>query len=260
MGTGPGEFQGPHGVTVNPLTQEQIICDTGNDRVQIFDSAGNYLRQFATGTGSRPRVALVDYWGNIMIAGEPESGLMIFNQQGSLPVYGSIEGFVKDKDTQLPIENAVVYIVSTFALPVAGVFTDENGFFRLYTVPAGTHNIIATRPAYFDTSSVVQVNAGERTEVTFYVERVPVTSPGTGNVTGTVMSQTRSLPMSGLSVGVEGSAVSDITNADGEFLLIGVPKGPQKLQLTSNGTIIWEKNIQVPDGQTLDTGFIYLPF
>ena len=107
---------------------------------------------------------------------------------------------------------------------------------------------------------VVEVYAGERTDVTFYIERVPVTSPGTGNVTGTVMSQTRALPMQGLTVGVEGSAISDLTNNNGEFLLRGVETGPQKLQITANGTIVWEKNIQVPDGQTLDTGFIFLPF
>jgi hypothetical protein len=260
MGTGPGEFQGPHGVTINPLTQEHVICDTGNDRIQIFDQNGNYLRQFATGTNSRPRVALYDYWGNLLVAGSAESGLQIFDSQGSLPVYGSIEGFVKDKVTGLPLENAVVYIVSTFELPVSGAYTDEKGYFRLYTVPAGTHNMIATKPAYFDTASVIEVSAGLRTEVTFYIDRVPVTAPGTGNVTGTVMSQTRSLPMSGLVAGVEGSAVSDITNADGEFLLIGVKSGPQKLQLSRNGNIVWEKNIQVPDGQTLDAGFIYLPF
>ena len=256
MGTGPGEFQGPTGIALDRVTQYHIVCDTGNDRVQIFDSQGHYLRQFRTGPS--PRVALVDYWGNVMIA--TNNGLEIYNEQGSLPIYGSIEGFVKDKNTDIPLDNALVYIVSTFDLPVQGVYTNEDGYFRLYSVPAGGHNMVVTKPAYHDTSALIEVTAGEKTEVTFYIERVAVTTPGTGNVAGTVMSQTRSVPMVGLTVGVEGSSISDLTNGNGEFLLIGVDSGPQKLQITANGTIVWEKNIQVPDGQTLDTGFIYLPF
>lgn len=256
MSTGPGEFQGPHGVGINPLTQEHVICDTGNDRIQIFDPNGNYIRQYLT--GPNPRVALFDYWGNLMVA--TDNGLEIYNEQGSKPVYGSIEGFVKDKNTGFPLENVLVYIVSTFDLPVQGALTDDKGYFRLHAVPATSHNIVLDKAAYFGTGALVEVNAGERTEVNFYMERIPVSAPGTGNVSGTVFSQTRSLPMAGLTVGVQGSPVSDITNNNGEFLLIGVKSGPQKLQLTSNGMIVWEKNIQVPDGQTLNTGFIYLPF
>jgi hypothetical protein len=175
-----------------------------------------------------------------------------------LPVYGSIEGFVKDKNTQLPLENALVYIVSTFALPVQGSFTDKDGYFQLYAVPAGTHNIVINKPAYFDTSAVIEVYSGERSEVNFYLDRVPVTSPGTGNVTGTFFDPERSLPIPGLAVGVQGSGVSDITNGNGEFLLIGVKSGAQLLQVSLNGQIVWEKNIIVPDGQTLDIGWVYL--
>jgi hypothetical protein len=254
MGTGPGEFQGPSGCAINPLTQEHIICDAGNNRVQIFDENGDFVRQFLT--GASPHKALFDYWGNLLVA--TNNGLEVYNQQGSLPIYGSIEGFVKDKNTQLPLENSLVYIVSTFALPVQGSYTDKDGYFQLYAVPAGTHNIVINKPAYFDTSAVVEVYAGERTEVNFYLDRIPVTSPGTGNVTGTFFDPTLSLPIPGLAVSVQGSGVSDLTNGNGEFLLIGVPTGPQLLQVSLNGQMVYEKNIIVPDGQTLDIGWVYL--
>lgn len=259
MGTGPGEFQGPSGVAIDPITQNHIVCDTGNDRVQIFTSQGDFIRMFLTSPS--PTMALVDYWGNLLVAAS--NGLEIYNEQGSLPVYGSIEGFVQDKETGLPLENALVYIVNTFDLPVQGFYTSEEGYFQLYAVPAGTHNLVVGKAAYFDASTVVSVVAGERTDVNFYLSRVPVTAPGTGNVSGTLIkdgppSGGGGLGIEGLTVGVEGLGVSDITNNNGEFMLIGVPKGPQKVQISMNGIIVYEKNIIVPDGQTLDTGIIYL--
>jgi hypothetical protein len=77
MGTGPGEFQGPRGCAVDPLTQNQIICDGGNDRVQIFDENGDFVRQFLTGPS--PHKALFDYWGNLLVA--TNNGLEVYNQQ-----------------------------------------------------------------------------------------------------------------------------------------------------------------------------------
>jgi hypothetical protein len=263
MGTGPGEFQCPAGVAIDPITQNHVVCDFGNDRVQIFTSQGDFIRMFRTGTDSEPTMALVDYWGNLLIAITTPPGLVIYNEQGSLPVYGSIEGFVKDKETGLPLENAWVYIVNTFNLPVQEYYTSEEGYFQLYAVPAGTHNLVVGKAAYFDGSTVVSVVAGERTDVNFYLARVPVTPPGTGNVSGTLIKlgppvQGGGLGIEGLTVGLEGLGVSDITNHNGEFMLIGVPSGAQKVQISMNGIIVYEKNIIVPNGQTLDTGIIYL--
>jgi len=259
MGTGPGEFQGPMGVAIDPITQNHVVSDTGNDRVQIFTSQGDFIRMFLTSPS--PNMALVDYWGNLLVA--TSNGLEIYNEQGSLPVYGSIEGFVQDKETGLPIENAYVYIVNTFNLPVQEYYTSEEGYFQLYAVPAGTHNLVVGKAAYFDGSTVVSVVAGERTDVNFYLSRVPVIAPGTGNVSGTIIklgpaNQGGGLGIEGLTVGLEDLGISDITNHNGEFMLIGVPSGAQKVQISMNGIIVKEKNIIVPDGQTLDTGIIYL--
>jgi hypothetical protein len=259
MGTGPGEFQGVAGIAVDPTTQNHVVCDSGNNRVQVFTQNGEFIRMFQT--GPNPTIALFDYWGNLLVA--TNTGLEVYNEQGSAPVYGSIEGFVLDKKTGLPLEFADVAISSTFALPVQGTLTTEDGYFQLYTVPAGSHNIIVTKASYKDSSAVVSVVAGQRSEVNFYLDRIPVQTPGTGNVTGTLIRE--GLPVNGggkgipgLTIGVEGSGVSDITNDNGEFMLIGVDDGPQKLQIGYNGTIVYEKNIQVPDSQTLDIGIVKL--
>jgi DNA-binding beta-propeller fold protein YncE len=44
-GRGEGQFNTPHGVAVSPK-QEVYIADRGNNRIQVFDTAGKFLRQF----------------------------------------------------------------------------------------------------------------------------------------------------------------------------------------------------------------------
>lgn len=45
-GSGDGEFSEPSGVAVNESTGDVYVLDSGNDRVEYFDSTGTYLGQF----------------------------------------------------------------------------------------------------------------------------------------------------------------------------------------------------------------------
>ncbi len=45
LGTGPGQFDTPHGIAVSP-DDEIYVADRGNRRVQVFDADGKYLREF----------------------------------------------------------------------------------------------------------------------------------------------------------------------------------------------------------------------
>jgi DNA-binding beta-propeller fold protein YncE len=47
-GSGDGEFKDPQGITVLGSSGEVAVADYYNHRVQIFDSEGNYKRQFGT--------------------------------------------------------------------------------------------------------------------------------------------------------------------------------------------------------------------
>ena len=45
IGSGPGQFDTPHGIAVAP-NGEVYVADRGNRRIQIFDQSGKFLRQF----------------------------------------------------------------------------------------------------------------------------------------------------------------------------------------------------------------------
>jgi sugar lactone lactonase YvrE len=45
LGSGPGQFDTPHGVAVSPK-DEVFVADRGNRRIQVFDTEGKYLREF----------------------------------------------------------------------------------------------------------------------------------------------------------------------------------------------------------------------
>jgi len=45
LGTGPGQFDTPHGIAVSPK-DEIYVADRGNRRVQVLDTNGKYLREF----------------------------------------------------------------------------------------------------------------------------------------------------------------------------------------------------------------------
>ena len=45
LGSGPGQFDTPHGVAVSPK-DEVYVADRGNRRIQVFDTSGKYIREF----------------------------------------------------------------------------------------------------------------------------------------------------------------------------------------------------------------------
>jgi DNA-binding beta-propeller fold protein YncE len=65
-GTGPGEFNLPHHVLVD-ADENVYVMDRTNNRCQIFDTEGNYLREWADVRG--PNDAVIDAHGVMHIVG-----------------------------------------------------------------------------------------------------------------------------------------------------------------------------------------------
>jgi len=263
LGTLPGEFQGPVAIAVDPRNQDILVSDAGNGRVQVFDNDGNFKREFgAADPDFTPGAIRVDSFGAIYVAntnGNRAEGddLRIYNEYGAPVVYGTIEGWVYDKDTHVPIDNASVRVQSTFS-PL-DAFTDGDGHFQFDAVAAGTHNIVAEKYGYNAGQVNIDVTGGYKTIVDIYLDRVMTEPPGYGTVTGTVFSTLYNEPVPGLTAEIVGLPISNQTNGNGEFTLYSVPEGDHTIRLTSNGIIYYEKYITVTKGGILDLGYLYLP-
>jgi DNA-binding beta-propeller fold protein YncE len=85
-GSGDGEFICARGITVLGSSGEVAVADCNNHRVQIFDSEGNYKRQFGTegkedGQFYRPSGLASDAHGNLLVT-DFANRLQVFDPEG----------------------------------------------------------------------------------------------------------------------------------------------------------------------------------
>jgi DNA-binding beta-propeller fold protein YncE len=86
-GSGDGEFISPQAITVLGSSGEVAVADCDNHRVQIFDSEGNYKRQFGTegkeedGQLFRPAGLASDAHGNLLVT-DRTNRLQVFDPEG----------------------------------------------------------------------------------------------------------------------------------------------------------------------------------
>ncbi len=87
FGAGNGQFYAPTGIAISPTTGDIYVADTGNNRVQIFNSSGMYQSQFGTtgsGNGQFNHVfdLAIDSLGNIYTNEENNNRIQKFNSSG----------------------------------------------------------------------------------------------------------------------------------------------------------------------------------
>ncbi|KKR06865.1 MAG: NHL repeat containing protein [Candidatus Peregrinibacteria bacterium GW2011_GWC2_39_14] len=105
------------------------IADTGNNRIQKFDSAGTFISKFgSSGTGdgqfNTPRDVVVDSSGNIYVLDKGNKRVQKFNSSGTyttqwnleldLNEYGEGESMAIDNDNNIYVYNRFLYEVEKF--------------------------------------------------------------------------------------------------------------------------------------------------
>ncbi|MBW4613593.1 MAG: scytonemin biosynthesis PEP-CTERM protein ScyF [Desmonostoc vinosum HA7617-LM4] len=86
-GTEPGQFQGPAGVRISPVSGNFFVADQFNNRVQVLDPKGNPLLTFGSagsepGQFNQPIGIEVDEYENIYVADSINSRVQVFNKDG----------------------------------------------------------------------------------------------------------------------------------------------------------------------------------
>jgi DNA-binding beta-propeller fold protein YncE len=86
-GSSPGQFDSPEGIT---FTSDGgfLVSDTGNRRVQLFDAGGKVTKSIPldgeTNPMIRPRRAVIDTKGNVIVADPAAGRVFVFGEDGVL--------------------------------------------------------------------------------------------------------------------------------------------------------------------------------
>lgn len=97
-GTEPGQFQGPAGIRISPVSGNFFVSDQFNNRVQVLSPEGKSILSFGkqgTGNGefNQPIGLEVDEFENIYVADSINSRVQVFDKNGKfLTAFGKPSG------------------------------------------------------------------------------------------------------------------------------------------------------------------------
>jgi len=96
--TGPGDFSRPTNIAVDK-DGNVYVSDTFNDRVEIFDADGNFIRTFGKpgdgpGYFARPKGIAVDADGHIWVADGVQNRVQVFNPEGQVLLWMGSNGLL----------------------------------------------------------------------------------------------------------------------------------------------------------------------
>jgi len=148
-GSGNGQFDFPSGVCVSP-NGEVFVVDQNNDRVQVFNRAGSFLRSFGLGSttpSGRSQAVIADAAGRLYVADtfqgvvkvfDPASGALLSSVGGFGRLPGQLDspaGLALDAFDRLFVTSANTHRIELYGLDTFVHLTIEPG---AVTIAAGT--------------------------------------------------------------------------------------------------------------------------
>jgi hypothetical protein len=162
--------------------------------------------------------------------------------------YGSIKGYVLDKDTKKPIKGAIIFIQS---LKLHAASNSRTGFYKIKDLPFGSYTVKCGKAPYqieitevtidrfhprvnynfsLFVDSMAQIDRDKASE-SFYKKKPTISSPvvdgkGFGSLSGTVCDSYMGLPILGARVVLDRTYLGALVNpGDGTYLISKIPSG-----------------------------------
>jgi hypothetical protein len=132
-GSGPGEFDQPHDISIGGSMGRVFVADRSNNRVQIFDQEGHHIaswKQFG-----RPSAVFVSN-DDVLYVSDSQSNSKV-NPGGTRGIYvgsakdGTVTAFIPDPD----LDKAEVSTISG----ASGIVADREG--TIYAADVGPHTL-----------------------------------------------------------------------------------------------------------------------
>jgi large repetitive protein len=235
----PGDLQGTvrDSATNQPLpgTLIRVIDSTGVviGSVQTDGFGDYFIPGLAPGNYSVTAVN-PDYQADVILVAI-QSGLTTTQNFLLAGNPAALSGIVTDAVTGAPLTGVIIDVVfSGTDTLVRRVLTDENGFYLIEGLPAGTFDVKAQMQDYAISVNTVFLSANEREVLDFALVPFPAA------IEGTVRNSVTSAPITGalVSVLIPNSDIviaSIITGDDGTYRLENLPAGSYNVVITAEG-------------------------
>ncbi len=157
----PGQFSVPTNVAVDG-DGNLYVSDTYNNRIEIFDADGNFIRQFGKagdrpGTFSRPKGVAVDADGHVWVVDASQDRVQCFTPEGQLLIWMGGHGVLPGQFRTL----AGIYIDKNNRIFTTEQFPGRVQMFRYITDDEAKAELARRQAAEKNKSGVAKAGAAE---------------------------------------------------------------------------------------------------
>ena len=158
---------------------------------------------------------------------------------------GSITGHVTDSSTGAAISGATV------SYSGGSTTTDSSGSYSFSSVPAGSYTLTASQSGYNSQTGSVSVTAGAGS--TLNLQLTPVSTTGSGGISGQVTNISTGGAISGATVSYSGGSAT--TDSAGHYAFASVPAGTYNVSASHSGYFVLTKSVTVSSGSASTLNF-----